>query len=303
MPAASPPQDACGRSSIGLPMSYTFSLIRFVPDPARGEFVNIGAMAGDDDAGDWAVRWIGNYTRAKALDEHGFLPAAKAFTASLDDRVGDPDSPTLDLERPLAGWLKSLADEMNNVIQVTEPAPVVADSAESALDLIFERLIVDPARVTYRFKRKHQAQAAARSAYRAHEVPDSSVKQRARVASRAYDFQFDFAVHNGRAVQLLQCWSFQLPNQADLTEEVKAWAWMVHEVQDNGGHLVSEGGIEVPQELDIAAVYIPPLDRMSPAFGEAKSAFDELGVTAASFDQADAVGVAAAQRLAPPGGG
>ena len=28
-------------------MPYTYSLVRFVPDPARGEFVNIGAIAGD----------------------------------------------------------------------------------------------------------------------------------------------------------------------------------------------------------------------------------------------------------------
>lgn len=38
------------------------------------------------------------------------------------------------------------------------------------------------------------------------------------MTSGAYDGMFDFAVFNGRAVQLVQCWSFQLPNQADLAE-------------------------------------------------------------------------------------
>ena len=74
-------------------MSYKFSLIRFVPDPARGEFVNIGAIAGDEESEDWDVRWISNYTRARALDSAGLLSAAKAFTAKLDERVADLPSP------------------------------------------------------------------------------------------------------------------------------------------------------------------------------------------------------------------
>jgi len=50
------------------------------------------------------------------------------------------------------------------------------------------------------------------------------------VRSNVYDGAFDFAVHN-RAVQLVQCWSFQPPNQADLAGQVKAWSWLVHEVR------------------------------------------------------------------------
>jgi hypothetical protein len=45
-------------------VSYQFSLIRFVPDPARGEFVNIGAVVGDDEAQDWELRLISNLKRS-----------------------------------------------------------------------------------------------------------------------------------------------------------------------------------------------------------------------------------------------
>jgi len=277
-------------------MAYNFALIRFVPDPARGEFVNIGAVAGDEDAADWGVRWISNYTRANAMDSANLLPAAKAFTATLDDRFADVDTPRLDTDLPTIEWLERISAEMNNVVQVSEPAPVVADSAEAALDLVFERLLVDPARVTYRFRKKHQAQAAARRAYRANGVPAEAIKPRARVSSRAYEFEFDFAVHNGSAVQLVQCWSFELPNQAELTEQVKAWAWMAHEIRGNGGNLNSYG-VEVPNDIDIAAVYIPPMAGDNSAFGEAESAFDELGVSAAVYDAADVIGAEAAHRL------
>jgi Protein of unknown function (DUF3037) len=278
-------------------MPYRFSLVRFVPDPARGEYVNIGAIAGDEDNEDWGVRWISNYARARALDARGLLPAAKAFTATLDERLADLEPRSLDSELPTVAWLEGLACDMNNVIQISEPAPVVAESAEAALDLVFERLLVDPARATYRFRKKHQAQAAARKSYRSHHVPDTAVKARARVKSRAYDFEFDFVVHNGQAVQLVQCWSFELPNQAELTEQVKAWAWMAHEIRGNGGRLASEGGLNVPGDLDIAVVYIPPREAGDAAFGEAQSAFIELDVTAAEFDDAGDVGANAAQRL------
>lgn len=277
-------------------MPYKFALIRFVPDPARGEFVNIGAIAGEDGTDDWGVRWIANYTRAKALDSAGLLPAAKAFTAEIDGRISDLDRPVLDSASPTE-WLADLVADMNNVVQVTELAPIVADSAEDALDIVFDRLLVDPARARYRFRKKHQAQAATRSAYAHHEVPSTAIKQRAKVTSGAFDFAFDFAVHNGHAVQLVQCWSFELPNQEELTEQVKAWAWMAHEIRRRGGLLSADGDVEVPEDLDIATVYIPPPAPGGGAFAEALSAFDELGVTAAAFDRADAVGANAAAGL------
>src|SRR4051794_13508183 len=101
-------------------MPYTFSLIRFVPDPGRGEFVNIGALAGDEESADWAVRWISNYQRASALDSGDLLPAAKAFTGVLDETIADLERPTLDGREPFSrAMLESLAIEMNNLVQVS----------------------------------------------------------------------------------------------------------------------------------------------------------------------------------------
>ncbi|HZV73775.1 MAG TPA: DUF3037 domain-containing protein [Conexibacter sp.] len=278
-------------------MAYKFSLIRFVPDPARGEFVNIGAIAGDEGSDDWAIRWISNYKRANALDFDGLFPAAKAFSGVLDERLADLDRPTLGTEPPSVAWLTELATDMNNLVQLTEPAPVVADSAEAALDRIFDRLLVDPARPTYRFKKKHQAQAATKAAYTAHGVPHDAVKERVKVTSAGFDADFDFAVHNGRAVQLVQCWSFQLPNQTELADQVKSWAWVTRHIRDRGGCLTSDGELEVPADLDIAVVYIPPDRPDRHAFSEAQKAFRELTVTVAAYDSADGIGARAAAGL------
>lgn len=282
-------------------MSFQFSLIRFVPDPARGEFVNIGAIAGSDDAGEWELRLVSNLSRAKALDDRGVLSRAFAYAAALEDNIAAHDRlPETDGAEPISSeFLRRRAAEMHNIVQFSPPAPVVADSAEAALDLIFDQSVLDAARKRFPFEKKHRAQGAARRAYQAHDVPAEAVRERAPVRSGVFDGAFDFAVHNGRTVQLVQCWSFQLPNQADLAEQVKAWSWLVHELRQAGGALAtSDRDVEVPADLDIFAIAIPPASGTeSPAYQEAQAAFAENGVIELLPDEADRIGEQAAQAL------
>lgn len=283
-------------------MPYSFSLIRFVPDPARGEFVNIGAIAGDERASDWDLRFISNFRRARALDSRGALPAAIAFATGLGDRI------QLDEQLQLAGpeptsnrTLARLAEESQNIVQFTAPAPVQASSSEEALDLVFEHLVLDPTAQKFRFEKKHRAQSSTRQAYGAHEVPAEAITEHAKIASGAFDDTFDFVVHNGRAVQLVQCWSFQLPDQEQLAEQIKSWSWVVHELRQQGGELDTDGGpIEVPGETQIASVCIlPAAAGDAPAYGEAQAAFAENGVEQLTPEQADRLGAQARRLLIP----
>lgn len=131
-------------------------------------------------------------------------------------------------------------------------------------------------------------------------MPAGAVRERARVRSGAFDATFDFAVHNGRTIQLVQCWSFRLPNQADLAEQVKAWSWVVHEVRQVGGELATKDGeFEVPKRLDIYAIAIPPVPGVdSSAYDEARAAFEENEVIELAPEDADRIGVQAAGALA-----
>ncbi|HYN51876.1 MAG TPA: hypothetical protein VES62_13215 [Thermoleophilaceae bacterium] len=133
---------------------------------------------------------------------------------------------TGDAEPISSELLRQRATEMHNIIQFSPPAPVAADSADAALELVFDQLVLDAARKSFPFEKKHRAQGAARRAYHEHEVPAGAIRERAPIRSGVFDGVFDFAVHNGCTVHLVQCWSFQLPNQADLAEQVKAWSWL-----------------------------------------------------------------------------
>ena len=95
-----------------------------------------------------------------------------------------------------------------------------------------------------------------------------------------YKDRFDFVVANGRAVQLAQAWSFQLPNQDDLVRDLKAWAWTVRGVRDSGGKVeTNERRIDVPRDVDVAAIFIPPLEgAASEALDVAEALCHDAGV-------------------------
>jgi hypothetical protein len=279
-------------------VAYFYSTVRFVPDPARGEFINLGAIVGDDESRDWALRQISNLKRANAIDSGGALPAALEFIGRLEETLPVEDAQR-SRDRISVEQLTRLSAEMNNIIQFSSPAPIVADTAEAALDLIFEELVLDPASMRFRFEKKHRAVGATRGAYRAHEIPDSAIKERVQVVAGSFHGGFDFAVHNGRAIQLVQCWSFQLPNQESLAEQVKAWAWVVRELREQGGRVQADTlSITAPGALEIGSVCIPPAEgKPRTAFDEAQAAFDELEVESHTPETADALAVRAAAAL------
>lgn len=285
-------------------MPYRYSMLRFVPDAARGEYVNIGAIAGSDDSEDWELRLIQNFSRAKAIDNDQRLGVALAFADIVQDHISALERlPDFGPEPMSTELLERWSAEMQNVVQLSPPAPIVAKSAEAALDIVFSELVVDPTARRFHFEKKHRAVGATRQAYRRHNVPDESVARRIGVECGPYQRTFDFAVLNSQVVQLVQCWSFQLPGQIELAEEVTAWAWVVHELRRQGGRVLLSGrAFDIPSgpELEVATVYIPPAPDQSErrAFDAAHAAFEETHVKHFTVEDAGAVGESAAARLA-----
>lgn len=223
-------------------MKYSYSVVRFVPDPVRGEYVNVGIVAGSDDASEWQLRTLENQKRARSLDEKGLLPLVWGFIDDIGRKIDQFDEAVqtslfeVEDEKPSERWLEQLSSESRNVIQLSPPAVIVAESVNEALDMLFEQFVVDPEHRRYSFKRKHAALAAIRHSYR-----DAGLRigkdfdEGAKVKGQHHNERFDFVVANGQAVQLAQTWSFQQPNQEELAERVKAWAFTVEDVRDNGG--------------------------------------------------------------------
>jgi Protein of unknown function (DUF3037) len=292
-------------------MRFVYSVVRFVPDPARGEFVNVGAIVGSEESSEWDVQQISNPVRARAIDDHKALDGVWSFL----DRVGrDIDEHEQATERLLESpvelseaWLEGLFINHRNIVQLSPPTPMVASSSEEALDRVFEQMIVDPAQRKYRFRKKHVALAAVRAAYRRHGIRERiNLRERVAVQTESHSERFDFAVTNGHVLQLAQTWSFQVPDQESLAEQVKAWGWTVRDLQQHGGQAILTDGSRfgVTSEVDVEVVFVPPAEGQdASAMKDAYSVFKQLGVRHAPVEDADQIGQRASELLVRAGTG
>lgn len=183
---------------------------------------------------------------------------------------------------------------------------MAAESVDDALESVFDLMVLDPAMRKHSFQKKHAALAAVRRAYREFKIAKGrELCERVILKTPHHTERFDFAVTNSRAVQLTQTWSFQAPDQATLTELVKAWGWTVQEALHSGGCVCAAAGeFDVGTDVDVAVVYVPEFPtRPASAFVDAQHIFEQLGVRAVSHDQAGDVAQRARELLGPLKGG
>lgn len=129
-------------------MRFVYSVIRYVPDPARGEFVNVGVIAGSDQTGEWEVRRLDDLA-ASADRLAGDGSTVSAVTEFVDElglvfaehrahgspvREGPPPVPS-------EAWLDQVYVDHNNIVQLSEPAAMAADSINHATSHVFEMLV------------------------------------------------------------------------------------------------------------------------------------------------------------------
>jgi hypothetical protein len=294
-----------------VPMRYLYSLVRFVPDPARGEFVNVGVIVGSDEAREWEFRAIENLQRARHLDDPGrrSLAAVTDFVERLANEVDEFSEATEEGYTPQGfvseAWLTMLQEDMERVVQLTPLVPIRADSAEEALSRLFQQLVVDPVQERLSYLRKTRAAAALRRAYLFADLidPERYVFENVRVRAGSHGSHLDFAVANGTVVQLAQTWSFQVPDQTRLIERVRSWGWTMERLKASGGEVTLPGDRvqQVARGVDIEVVFVPPREeqRDDSAFRDALGVFDEIGASAVPLKEAATVAARASVLLAP----
>ena len=289
-------------------MRYVYSIVRFVPDPARGEFINVGAVVGSDEAAEWDVRQVENLSRARHLDDRRALPAVSQVIDDIGHRIDafwdsnadeDEDVAPPDLSE---SWLASMSASLRNVVQLTTPIPLSAETIDDAMAMVFDELIVDPLSTTLSYRRRTSAQSAIRGSYRAVQLQrGATFFEKVQLRSQGVSERLDFVVMNGHAVQLAQAWSFEVPQQRELARRIRAWGWTMSKLRESGGQLSFDGRrVDVDRAIDLEVVYVPPdnSSEAQSAFDEASAVFHDIHATAISFDDAKGVGVRAAERLA-----
>jgi hypothetical protein len=280
-------------------MRYVYSVVRFVPDPGRGERINVGLVVGSDEAHEWEFRPIENLKRARQLGG-SVIPIAtfgdwiaRQFDAYAESQE-DPDSAPM--SEPNETWLNELSSGQRGVVQLSRPATVSAAGMDSALEMLSQELLIDPETLGLTYLRRTRPLGELRDAYRYSEDP----QLRAHVAEKVdiliadtLHQRMDFAVVNGRPLQLAHAWSFQTPDQEALSGRLRAWAWSIKRLRDDGASLRLPTGklLQVSRNIEVDVVVVPPRVDQSDtaAFAEGQDAFRRLDVIENSLDEVPSV--------------
>ena len=273
-------------------MRHVYSVIRYVPNTASGERVNIGLLAGSEDTREWTLQTVNQKTRARQLGGDalpGVIGYLEWLTADLEKyteaHAGGQISLIEAMEDHTEHWIRELANQQRGAVQFSQPQPVDADSAQAAIDLLWDNLLVDRESRRFAFTKKNTAQGAVRQALRKVNIKDENLWTAALLDSSGYSAPVDFAVHNGSVAFLTNCWSFQIPDKDSLLTDIQSWAWTVRSLRSKGGMLSVQGEDDcdhsVPKDVGLSIVYVPPVTNEDrDAFEKAAKAFSDPAVKA-----------------------
>ena len=114
-----------------------FYLVRYVPDPVRNEFVNIGVLL--RDAGNpeqVTVNFTKDWARVRCVDPDVDVAMLESLESELRQRLAHP-------EAGLPPLMRVLEDSFSNGLQVTEPKAYLAESMIAGVEELM-RLYVEP---------------------------------------------------------------------------------------------------------------------------------------------------------------
>ncbi|MBS1905484.1 MAG: DUF3037 domain-containing protein [Actinobacteria bacterium] len=277
--------------------AYLYWLVRYVPDVARGERVNVAVVVGCD-GGDWAIRVAPDLRRASRLG--GDASALQPWLTRLERTIHDYEHPPLDL---FAGtddvsvnraWLELLSHRFNNVLQISAATPVEALSAQDGADFLFPLLVATPApvrRSRTRARLVHDlGQLYERTA--SLEVGTSLLRRPEALTGRQRG-RFDFAVVDDDVDQLSQAFAFDVRNLDTLEQELQSWNFVVSRVRESGAS-ITHGSIQhrAAAGVPVAVAFQEPSardDRRWDIFEAAREAWAALDVTAVPSTELDAI--------------
>ena len=155
-----------------------FSLIRYVPDPVKNEFVNIGVLLREAGRPDSAiVRFTRDWSRVRCADPEADVAWLEAVENEVRARLAQ--GPV-----EVAAVMRMLEENFSNLLQVTEPKACLAESVVAELEQL-SGLYVET-RKQGRERQRTGRQAIALSMRRSFETAGVWGLMRKRIAASMY---------------------------------------------------------------------------------------------------------------------
>ncbi len=116
-----------------------FQLVRYVPDPVKNEFVNIGVLLRASKGGQSVVRFTQDWSRVRCLDPDADTQMLEALEIEVGHRLRSqpPDHP-----KPIIALLEA---SLSNGLQITDTKAYLAETFLAGLEDLM-RLYVDSPR-------------------------------------------------------------------------------------------------------------------------------------------------------------
>jgi hypothetical protein len=106
-----------------------FFLMRYVPDPVRNEFVNVGVLlreAGRPES--TIVRFTKDWSRVRCMDPDADVTALEGFESELRRRLLEDHQPVM----------KTIEDSFSTLLQITPSQGCLAESIPAHVDLLMQ---------------------------------------------------------------------------------------------------------------------------------------------------------------------
>lgn len=269
-------------------MFYQYWIIRYVPDPIRGEFVNVALLVGNDGQ-DWAFRQVSNLHRASRLG--GDPTIANYWLRELHNMVSSLRNGALTREPILAavtderenissGVVARLAARLNNAVQISSPYPLAAESAESGISMLFDHLVADPqVRPRELFGTRVNRYVAEQFKRALPEGSKAVIRNRPHIRVGGVPRTANFAVTDSVVEQITNTWSFNLADLEKVSTEIQAWVAHMNRLRLKGGTLEvrEQPSLIIPSDVQLRVVYEEPrLDTATPALDIAREVWSEV---------------------------
>lgn len=271
-------------------MSYQYWVVRYVPNVARGEFVNIGIVVGGDDR-DWRVRFVSSLGRAHRLG--GDPSELTRWTRWFSRVIGNAELPDLYegvAMKSKSSWISQLAVRQANTVQISQAIPIRAESAEEAMNLLFPILIESPDEQPHRSGTRRRIVSDLKDVYeyQLNLIPGKTLLSRPLAKIGRQAGRFDFAALGPQRSHLSHAWAFDTKDAEKLQQDVQSWSFLVGRIREDGA-LVTAGSVEarLQPEVPIHAVYRPPTSNktaMNDVFAAALDAWRINEVKAIAID-------------------
>ena len=139
------------------PKQYLFQLVRYVPDPVRNEFVNIGVLLRAADGAESGLRFTRDWGRVRCLEPDVDMRMLEGLENEVGQRL---KTQSADHAKPIIAMLE---ESLSQVVQITDSKGYLAESFPAGMAELMRVHVDSPRRAS---SRRHGGRPALQAAMR-----------------------------------------------------------------------------------------------------------------------------------------